>query len=407
MGNLEYLMGRFREYYKTADIQLPPRFNMREYGFMFFDKKYVLRHLSFRKKKEMRLFLLDNVPKHAYYSTAYYQHPDNKSMEKKGWLGADLIFDLDADHIPETEGMSYQEMLGVVKREAQRLVNEFLLSDFGFDDDDITIAFSGGRGFHIYVRNDDVYTLKSDERREIVNYITGEGVNILSFIKKESYMYRRKTRVKYLLYPSDAGGWYGKVTREIMKNPKYLLDTYKKYDREALISEISAVLKDKKLANILVREMLKQSKENTTKLEMLARSKESSKLQILDDKARDVYLRYIKNKISISGETDEPVTTDIHRLIRLIGTLHGKTGFMVKQLSYSEFKSFEPSNPEDLINMVIPEVFKEGKSRIITNEEIKLPFDVATVNGEKCVPDYVAIFVVARRLGDFIAKCDN
>ena len=30
---------------------------------------------------------------------AYYENPDF-DMDKKGWIGADLVFDIDADHIP-------------------------------------------------------------------------------------------------------------------------------------------------------------------------------------------------------------------------------------------------------------------------------------------------------------------
>lgn len=406
MGNKEFLIGRFRSYYKNADITLPPRFTRREYGFLFFDKKYMMRHISFKSKKEIKLFLLEKVPRHAYYSTAYYQDPGNKSMEEKKWMGADLIFDLDADHIPETESMSYREMLGVVKREAYRLVKDFILDDFGFDEDDIVITFSGGRGFHIYVRRDDVFPLKSDERREIVNYITGEGVDVLKFIQVEEGYYRRKKRKKYVLYPESAGGWYRKVTREIMhNNPTYLLELFEEFGNEGLFQEFNSVLQNKKLSKILTSEMLKKTKKNSIKLSYLASSKESTKLQILEDYPRDIYLQYIKNKISIKGETDEPVTTDIHRLIRFIGSIHGKTGFMVRMLSYDEFKNFNPSNPENLLNYVIPDEFKIHESKIVSKNKIELPFDVSALDGEDCVPDYVAVFAVARGMADFISKC--
>ena len=410
MGNTEFLMGRFREYYRNAELSLPPRFTRREYGFLFFNRKYFLRHLAFRNKLEIKKFLIENVPRHAYYSTAYYKEPSNKSMEGKGWLGADLIFDLDADHIPETEGMSYREMLGVVKREAQRLVDDFLLNDFGFDEGDLTIAFSGGRGFHIYVRNRDVYTLKSDERREIVSYITGEGMDILDFIDVVQERSKRggKVRYRYLLYPPDYGGWYGRVTRGILENTRYLRHLYHTYGEEALLREINSVIKNKKFANLLVRDLLKETQDNTKKIDIISQGQRSENLQIfevLSDKAKDYYLQYLKNKLVIKGEADEPVTTDIHRLIRLIGTLHGKTGFLVKQLTYDEFKEFNPANPRHLLEYVVPDVFREGESRVITHSRVELPFDIAEVDGEECVPDYAAVFLVARGLGDFISRC--
>ena len=381
---------------------------MREYGFMFFDKKYVLRHMGFKSKKEIKKFLVSNVPRHAYYSTAYYKDPKNKDMEEKGWLGADLIFDLDADHLPETEGMSYGAMLGVVKKEAEKLVDDFLMNDFGFDENNLTITFSGGRGFHIYVRRSDVYPLKSDERREIVNYITGEGIDISELFNSEFKVVRKKRKTLIRLYPPDAGGWYGKLSRAVMENPAFLKNLQTHYGNTALFEEFNSIIKDKKSSAMLVKELLKKTKNYPTKLEGLVEGVRSKNLQILDlldEKPRNIYLSYLKEKIRIRGEADEPVTTDIHRLIRLIGSLHGKTGFMVRPLTYKEFKKFNPSNPEDLKKFVIPEIFKEGKSKITPKKSAELPFEIKSIEREECVPDYVAIFMVLRGLGDFIAKC--
>jgi DNA primase small subunit len=42
------------------------------------------------------------------------------------------------------------------------------------------------------------------------------------------------------------------------------------------------------------------------------------------------------------GETDEPVTADTKRLIRLPGSLHGKTGLKVVTLTREELDAFDP-----------------------------------------------------------------
>ena len=409
MGDREFLKTKFREYYLRENVILPPRFTRREYGFMFFDKKYVLRHRAFETPKEVKRFLVENTPRHAYYSTAYYLDPSSKEMEKKGWLGADLIFDLDADHIPQTEEMSYLEMLGVVKKEANRLIKDFLMDDFGFEEKDLTITFSGGRGFHIYVRRSDVFPLKSDERREIVNYITGEGVDMVRLLDKSPRQYHRRGKAEgYVLElpPESRGGWYRKLRRSVSSASWELYSIYEEYGEEALVSELATYINDKKLVKKLSRKLLEKSPNYSTKIELLAFDKESKKLQVFgSDVLRDTYLKYIKEKIRIKGETDEPVTTDIHRLIRLIGSLHGKTGFIVRPLSYYDFTNFDPSNYEDILDILVPKIFKKGKSRIVTNKTVELPFDVSQIDGEECVPDYVAIFVVSRKLGSFVSKC--
>ncbi|NPA75826.1 MAG: DNA primase catalytic subunit PriS [Euryarchaeota archaeon] len=409
MENVEFLKGAFRRYYLKETVSLPPRFTRREYGFMFFDKKYVLRHKGFKTLKEIRRFMVDNVPRHAYYSTAYYSYPDTKDMEKKGWLGADLIFDLDADHLPETEGMNYLEMMGVVKKEAHRLVKDFLMDDFGFDEESLSIAFSGGRGFHIYVRRKDIFTLGSDERREIVNYITGEGVDMVKLLESSPRESRRKGGSGgYVLElpPVSKGGWYRKLTVGITTGAQELYNIYTQFGKEGLVAELDLYLKNKKLSKKLARKLLEKTPNYSTKIELLAFDKESKKLQVFgSDALRDAFLLYIKEKIRIRGETDEPVTTDIHRLIRLIGSLHGKTGFIVRALSYNEFKDFNPANPNHILEFLVPKIFKENEVKIISKGKINLPFDVSSVDGEVCVPEYAAIFAVARGMADFITKC--
>jgi len=400
--NIEFLKARFRDYYLKNEITLPPRFTRREYGFMFFDKNYMIRHKGFNTKQKLKKFLVEYVPKHAYYSTAYYKNPNITDMEGKGWLGADLVFDLDADHIPETEGKRYEEMLRIVKREAEKLVFNFLLDDLGFDEKSISIAFSGGRGYHIYVRSRDVFNLGSDGRREIVSYITGESTDLTKFIRiYEEKIGRKKKRNVYELYPPEFGGWYGKLSREITRISRDLKVLYEERGEEAVVEEFNEILKDKKLSKRLAADIFKENKENKAKIDDLIDEYQSKKLQIFTtDTLRDAFLRYIKEKIRIRGEADEPVTTDIHRLIRLIGSLHGKTGLMVKEIDIDRFKDFNP-----LVD-AIPNTFKENEVKIISKDkvEIELGGEKYRVEGEEIVPEYVAIFLIARGLVDFIAR---
>ncbi len=408
MEGEQFLISKFREYYLKEGVKLPPRFTRREYGFLFFQKNYMRRHIGFSSASDIRKFLVDNVPKHAYYSTAYYKNPGAPTMEEKGWLGADLVFDLDADHIPETEGKSYREMLEIVKVEAERLLREFLMDDLGFDEDSISISFSGGRGYHIHVRREDVFNLGSDERREIVNYITGEGVQISKFIGSRVVETREKGRGRgkrfqkiLLLYPEDYGGWYSRVRRGIDEELNRLHSIFQDGGRDALYEEIARYLKDKKSVKKVVDDLLSESQYSTRKIEHLASSQQSEKLGILKESSLKELLNYFEKALNLKGETDEPVTTDIHRLIRLIGSLHGKTGLAVMDLSFEEFKTFEP------LRDAIPKVFREGSSLIFSENpvEIEMNSKKFRIDGEVCVPDFVAIFAVARGLASYAGKC--
>jgi len=164
-----FIIKRFRKYYDGETIEIPDRLSRREFGFMFFDRTFVLRHIGFKTRKELKGYLVDNAPAHAYHSSAYYEKPDAPTMAEKSWMGADLVFDLDADHLKNAAEMTYPEMLAEVKRQIIRLIDDFISGDLGFDADKLKIVFSGGRGYHVHVLDPRVLNLGSHERREIVD----------------------------------------------------------------------------------------------------------------------------------------------------------------------------------------------------------------------------------------------
>ena len=70
-----------------------------------------------------------------------------------------------------------EECLNVAKKEIIKLIYDFLIPDFNIDIEKMKIAFSGHRGYHLKIEDNDLRTLSSDERREIIDYITGEGIS--------------------------------------------------------------------------------------------------------------------------------------------------------------------------------------------------------------------------------------
>jgi len=155
MDTLSFLKKEFSEYYSHAELDLPQRFGRREWGFFYFTGSGMQRHLSFDRLEDLREFLVTRTPKHAYHSSAYYQNPDMQPMPKKveGWMGADLIFDLDDEHLSGMENKTPAEKLERVKRIVKdKLLDDFLLTDFGFSETDLKVVFSGGRAAQNPVR---------------------------------------------------------------------------------------------------------------------------------------------------------------------------------------------------------------------------------------------------------------
>ncbi|MEM3445764.1 MAG: DNA primase catalytic subunit PriS, partial [Thermoplasmata archaeon] len=122
---------------------------------------------------------------------------------------------------------------------------------------------------------------------------------------------------------------------------------------------------------------------------------EKGSLAMLTTGAQRALILFVVQKLTpaIGGETDEPVTSDIKRLIRLPFTLHGKTGLVVKEMSREEFEEFEP-----LLDAV-PGVYSDKPVRveILKADEIQLRGEKFSLReGITEVPEFAAMFLLCR-----------
>lgn len=384
---LRYLQAKFRQHYRGRPLRLPPRFGRREFGFILFDGGYVLRHLGFASEEELYRFVLTKGPAHLYHSAAYYERPGAPTMAEKGWMGADLIFDLDADHIPGWQKLGYRGMLEAVKGQVLRLIDEFLVGDLGFAERDLHVAFSGARGYHVHIRDPRVLSLESHERREIVDYITGTGLDLDLIARQEAFderTYRDKTRTLKRVRIPDAedAGWPGRTTRGVMA---WL-------ERVAGLPEAEALSELRRLEGVgpvRAREMhatiRRLGAERT--LERVAKGA----LELFPPRAA---LALVEQGAEVAkGATDEPVTSDIKRLIRTVGSLHGKTGLVVTPLTRDELEAFDP------LVQAVPDHYTHEKITVALPQAIRTDMMGETFNmapGRHAVPEYLAIFLMCR-----------
>ncbi len=377
---MNFLRKKFHSYYLRPSIKFPHRVERREFAFILFGEQGMHRHISFSSKDGLLNYLKRNIPAHAYYSSAYYRDPSAGTMQEKKWMGADLIFDLDADHLPNAKEMSYENSLQEVKKEAIKLLS-FLIEDFGFSKKEIAIYFSGGRGYHLHVSNSKVIELGSQERREIVDYITGRGLNIYE-IAKEKKIYKGKFTDKTVEIRPQAGGWEGRIARMLIEFFKKI----KNMDKEKAIEEL---MKIEGVGNKMAEDIY-----NALNDERMKRI-EKGKLDQATPFKKIVKPLIRKLAISLHSEADEPVTADIKRLIRLPGSLHGKTGLKVTEVRIDELEEFEPLR--DAI------VFSDEKVKIRMLKPFRIKmmeeeFDLK--EGTASVPEYLAVFLVARKVAE-------
>jgi len=121
--------------------------------------------------------------------------------------------------------------------------------------------------------------------------------------------------------------------------------------------------------------------------------------------------KFLRGIVKIVGvEIDEPVSIDIHRLIRYPGSLHGKTGFKVQEIELNELDDF---NPLDESNKKLdPIVFKSTKNLTHKLEIVENKLPITTIKGESFgpyvkgevieVPYHFAVFLLCKEVAKMI-----
>jgi DNA primase small subunit len=361
----EFVYQKFTEYYQDPCTVIPAVSTpeQREFGYLMFKERFMVRHRRFSSMTNLRATLDETVPSDVYHSCAYYENPDFE-MDKKGWIGSDLVFDIDADHIPTTCNKIHDEFRCVkcgfegrgitpevcpcceatkfetkiwacdlciqsARDETAKLL-DMLENDFGFSQDELHVYFSGHRGYHVHVETEAVRSLDAMARKEIVDYVTGLGISVLDRETREKRG-KRSSAKKFSLHNF---GW----NKRIKLGMQYFLSNATKDDLRAVGLKNKALLDNK---DMVIKRAINDgmwesingiSVQTWLKLAEHVREKQSSKI-------------------------DTVVTTDIHRLIRMNGTLHGKTGLKKVEFPAKNLQDFDPFTGAV--------AFKKGKAKVL------------------------------------------
>ena len=358
-----FIQEKFAEYYRLNSVSIDPPSSLanREFAFLLFKERMMLRHKGVKNAEDLRTLLKTVVPSDVYYSSAYYEKPEEE-MEAKGWLGADLVFDIDADHIPTPcgkqhdtwtcnncgatgrgvppemcptcKGLKFDDKswlcdmcLESAKRETIKLI-DVLTKDFGLSPQEMIVAFSGHRGYHVHVESQVVQTLDQMARKEIVDYMVGIGLEPRFHGLEEG------------LGPNlEEAGWRGRIATgmyEFLRNTS--AEQFKKNGLKKSVTNL-----------ISQRDKILES------------WKSKGRPWRTKDIGSESWMKIVQKAIeNQSVKIDTVVTTDIHRLIRLTNTLHGKTGLKKINVSISGIEGFDP------LKEAI--AFKEGRIRLVVFE---------------------------------------
>ena len=377
-----YLRGRFGDHYRQASVTPPPAANEREWGFIPWTDgpgETMVRHRSLLDLGEIEDFLGRRKPRHVYFSGGRYDEPSASTMSDKGWRSSDLVFDLDADHLPSVVlgEDSYAEMLAKCKDALLRLL-DFLEDDFGFED--LTVVFSGGRGYHVHVRDERIRHLERDARREIVDYVRGIGLEFDELVDEEAVAGtagRSSPAQKRTL--STEGGWSARAHRHML----------------AVVDDLLAMDEAAALDRLQEHDGIGEGKA-TAALNAARSNYEQLEAGNIDVHPAFYQLAKILLHEVVAADNapiDEPVTTDTNRLIRLPGSLHGGSGLEVQRIDRDDLDAFDP-----LVDPV-PETFRGHDITVEVTDGglVELDGDSFTLEaGNQTVPEHVGVFLMAR-----------
>lgn len=362
----------FRQYYfkHSKNIGIPTRMKEREFGYKQFSSG-IVRHLSFRNIGELLAILIRETPSDIYCSNGFYRFP-TYPMQEKQWGGADLIFDIDAKdlQLPCEQTHSYLLCMncGVVsekkidscpkcdfsklnhisvpcnkcvfslKKEVMKLIN-LLITDLGIKKNCIEVYFSGNNGFHLHILDNRFDTLDSRARADLVGYLMGIGMMV------ESIGVRKRSEGFLIKFPKSglSYGWRKRIANKLG------------------IDQLSIV----KLNNIV-----QQKGGYDGFREELSRLTRESGVRI-----------------------DPHVTTDIHRVFRMPGTLNSKSG--LTKMRCDDLELFDPFINACLLGE--NEVNVEAKAHV----NLKLKGQSFKIKKQtQRLPLYVAVYLICKGIAE-------
>jgi DNA primase small subunit len=367
------------------------------------------RHKAVSSPEQLVDMIRALVPSDVYYSTAYYVRPAEQ-MERKGWLGSDLVFDVDADHIdtpckvnhdmwvcascgqagqgkapdlcPKCGKAGFEERtwfcdecLTAAKKEVSKLI-DFLTGDFGIPAEEMHIFFSGHRGYHLHVRTGEVRKLDESQRKEIVDYVLGLGLDAF-------YQGLYKKPKSVIVGPQrEDPGWRGRFAREIYR-----------LIMEGSKDELVELGFSARRAQLIIQE--RPEREERWRKKILW-SEFEDRFHVKDTTWRAIIERAV-SKGALPAEIDTVVTTDTHRLIRLSETLNGKTG--LRAMAVSSLDTFDPFREpiafegEETVRVSQAPSFRMGNSTFG-------PYKEETVN----LPAAAAMLLLCKGVGGPVTK---
>lgn len=350
--SLEFLKREFfKYYYENIDRLVPPEpIRNREFGFFLEKGKGMFRHKCFKSLRDFHEFILSEIPLDIYVSAANYEDPGNRDMSEKKLVNAELFFDIDVEPVNAVSDEEAawicqkcgQYDIGLKERcpfcgsptELVRLLSEkqlrealgeteklihVLIEDLGIAPDNTHVFYSGNRGYHVHINQEDFLNITGEGRREIIDYLLIQGLD-----------------EKELLNILRRGVSIENISLKGVKKRVYM----------RILEKAGSV------------EKLKASRRETV-------------LKMLEDVVEELKVRI-----------DPVVTIDVHRLMRMPESINSNSGMVKRRIRLEDLSSFKPleeaiafGDEEACLKVKIAPKFSLGGRTFgpFKDEEVELP----------------------------------
>ena len=340
-----------KEHYENADI-LVDSIQRREIAFKT-DKGKWWRANHFTSVEKLREFLVARKGiSSVYASSARYLDPNVFAPSGRGLIEAELIIDVDI----KPEGNRLDWLFDVCFK--TKRIADILESELGISKDIMTLDFSGGKGFHITVKDSEYASLTKSERKHLYHYLTGFKVSTSTL-------------------DVSKGGWGGRFKKHLASLFGMLSDD-KKSNESILLALGIAKTAAKKISDL--------ASDPTVRKDLT-----QGRLKVLSDKEVDALKNhFLKNEKDLYECVDGLVIANLHGILRLPGTIHGGTGFTSVRLEFDDL---------DYPERIIEKVKSAGgldEVEILLIETATEDFDRVKVweSGSHAVPRWLALHLL-------------
>jgi DNA primase catalytic subunit len=354
-ASLAFLQARFATYYAGRPAYLVDRPAEREWMIQSATGR-ITRHLK-SSADHLPTWLAKAAPMHVYHSLACYAQPDSPDMATKhaGRSRWEVLIDLDVT--PEAiPGAGHESLSDALARAKQQFlaVLQILEDDLGLRANAMQASFSGSKGYHARLTREDLQQLSQEARSELGRFLGGHNTEL---------------RDLFPTYPASEpkGGLKRRIWLALNR-----------------IQAMARTTRPPRLHGLCQRHNPTMADADTI-LDQIRDARDPT--AIAAEPAGKAW--YAMARHLACPNVDQSAIADASRMVRLQGSLNGKSGLVCRPLqSVDHVERFDPladANPHARDRSVRLQGLRDssldvqGQRFTVTSEQATLPENVAVI----------------------------